>query len=622
MKEALGSFGRAVGDRISAVTSAFTPPDNAKLFPGRDDVDERAAIGWRTVAVIVFVLAIVSLAAWASGGDVTPQVNQAVGLSVVAALGVSLLALAFWPSLATGFPKTNQSLKAFGAAVFWIATPVLVVDFVLRWFFAPIFGILFRHSGVRYAILSLHMALAVGVLFVLPEFGPSWRPYAALGLLWGLIGILSVVRRWRWNERRFELQGDGGGADDDPTDDDTEDLHDLRGEALFALLIFFAAIPLAMRETHQVLPDAFLLQHGLTPLIVDWYALFGAELLKALPIVDWAEIYDVGTQTRLVASPGLGQHAIFLMRVLVDLVLLGAVFGAIDRIGRVARHESELKAGRRRLVDPAAERQVLRAIVAGWHEKLTSEKTGNAPGGERIGSEVRNGTGNNSGADEKDEWNSLFVMDELPDLKGYQGLVDYDPGRLKRMAETEHTHHYDSGIDARYRPYVKYWVRSLAFHLAVHPARKKQRPDMIAGVIIQLQSETGQSNSANPLWELQRLGERLLSMLGQEGLEKLVDNYKSLLPKTDPRSRMRRQAVVAALGRIGAPAVPLLTEIAIPEDSNALWEPHRAVRTEAIRALGEIDTTEAREALAQVNKRVNLTGDETKELKRIARAKA
>src|SRR5690606_8708654 len=61
-----------------------------------------------------------------------------------------------------------------------------------------------------------------------------------------------------------------------------------------------------------------------------WLGFFGVELLKALPFIDWAEVYGAEGLTRIEANSPLALHAVFAARVLIDLVFIGALVQAIS----------------------------------------------------------------------------------------------------------------------------------------------------------------------------------------------------------------------------------------------------------------------------------------------------
>lgn len=71
-----------------------------------------------------------------------------------------------------------------------------------------------------------------------------------------------------------------------------------------------------------------------------WLSFFGTELAKALPFVDWAEVYHVQGAAPIKLDDQkitAGNHIIFATRILVDLVLLAAFLQAISIAHRTSK---------------------------------------------------------------------------------------------------------------------------------------------------------------------------------------------------------------------------------------------------------------------------------------------
>lgn len=120
---------------------------------------------------------------------------------------------------------------------------------------------------------------------------------------------------------------------------------DLRDETLIAFMALLFLVPLVLRQLYFFVgPDqTFSVDSAMVSDRYDaWLSFFGTELAKALPFVDWAEIYHVhGDAPIKLSSDGVnaGNHIIFATRILVDLVLLAAFLQAIS----IAQRTSKLR---------------------------------------------------------------------------------------------------------------------------------------------------------------------------------------------------------------------------------------------------------------------------------------
>ncbi len=100
-----------------------------------------------------------------------------------------------------------------------------------------------------------------------------------------------------------------------------------------------------------------------------WLTFFGTELAKAVPFVDWAEIYQVRGDAPISVDDenvGTAQHVIFATRVLVDLVLLATLLQAIWVAQRASRLRDMFYEDRTlSRLDPFVEKRAFRALVVG-----------------------------------------------------------------------------------------------------------------------------------------------------------------------------------------------------------------------------------------------------------------
>ena len=133
----------------------------------------------------------------------------------------------------------------------------------------------------------------------------------------------------------------------------TEMREDYRDETLLGFIFVFALMPIIMYQIHH--SPAFASDNGIffVPTeqqhsFIDWLGFFGIELAKAVPIVDWAEIYNIGEPgaNPIIAMRGAySQHAVFLARITVDLVLIAALLQAIGISNRNRQQKRLYNAG-------------------------------------------------------------------------------------------------------------------------------------------------------------------------------------------------------------------------------------------------------------------------------------
>jgi len=109
-------------------------------------------------------------------------------------------------------------------------------------------------------------------------------------------------------------------------------LHDdLRDEAISGLLLLVLILPIAMRQ-FQLFDfgyPVFQVEQGAIDRLDAWVGFFGVELLKALPFLDWADIYSAEAETRIHTSAPLSMHVLLVARAIIDLVFIGAILQAL-----------------------------------------------------------------------------------------------------------------------------------------------------------------------------------------------------------------------------------------------------------------------------------------------------
>ena len=203
-----------------------------------------------------------------------------------------------------------------------------------------------RTVVARYLILGTMLVCFCVLGWYMP---PGW------GLLPCALGILtavSVSRLWSWVEDDRAL---AALTDFKPsTPYRTSMREDYRDETLLGFLFVFFLIPVMMNDAHRsglFGADMFNLPKGEATSFLDWFGYFGVTLIKAVPIVDWAEIYNFGQpptdgSTDLITMNTVAsQHAVFMARSTVDLVLIASLLQAISITGRNRQQKRLYKAG-------------------------------------------------------------------------------------------------------------------------------------------------------------------------------------------------------------------------------------------------------------------------------------
>ncbi|MEQ9449370.1 MAG: hypothetical protein RLN70_10780 [Rhodospirillaceae bacterium] len=125
------------------------------------------------------------------------------------------------------------------------------------------------------------------------------------------------------------------------------------------MLSLIVLLPLAMRQIHLGFggeAGIFEFKEGAEDSLITWLSFFGLELAKAVPFVDWADIYDVETVYVVEASSPAAHHVVFAARAVVDLVFLAALLQAISISLKLSRHKRMFFDREIDLLDPMIER--------------------------------------------------------------------------------------------------------------------------------------------------------------------------------------------------------------------------------------------------------------------------
>jgi hypothetical protein len=322
------------------------------------------------LGVVAFALAvglIILIAVWAAPGTEGGRGIQASwGVIVVAGLAIFFIVAAFAPNA----PDTPTSLRAatrlFGVLMSPIGRLFSVLDSMMVFAIAGAAGASRGTWQTRYFLLGATIvSCAILGYFLEP-------PWGLIPIAWAFVVAISISRRWAWIEDDRELSMLNRRYTGNHIRVGFE--QDLRDEALLSFMSMFFLVPLALRQAQMWSEEAgtplFQLTHSVT--LLDWIGFYGTELAKAVPFVDWAEIYEVAGVAPIEVKTAPARHVVFATRVLVDLVFLAALLQAIGISTRNAKQkELFFKEGVLDRLDPFIEQREFRKLVrradtGGW----------------------------------------------------------------------------------------------------------------------------------------------------------------------------------------------------------------------------------------------------------------
>lgn len=319
----LSSWWRAVYDRRLPVLPLGAPK-------------HRHFTGWGAIALILAIGGIVLLAAWASASDRhSREIQSAWGVATVAVVAGFFILAAALPSMPEPGPKAAALARFLSAIVSPVGRLLSVVDSMLVFALAGSVGAAQTHALTRYLILVGVLVPCAILGFALPA------PWGLYPVAWGLLVAISLSRRWAWVEDDRELAMLNRRYSGDHLRIGFS--QDLRDEALVAFMSMFLLVPLALRQLHlwygQSHIELFTVSGANVWGVYDWIAFYGSELAKAVPFVDWADVYKIEGAARLKAESGDARNYVFATRVLVDLVLLAALLQALAISARTAKQK-------------------------------------------------------------------------------------------------------------------------------------------------------------------------------------------------------------------------------------------------------------------------------------------
>lgn len=356
MAALLGSLGLSLVPLFSAfylqAMAEQTGPQRRQLW--RNDVISTPSF-WASAVIIGLIVA---LATWATSvGEASGRIAD--DLTLFVTLGVILLFVAFiflphlmkWIEKA-GDDRAARSVKAsgFNPVALPAQTASLLDSFLVR-LVAPLTGATQKGPGVPHSFVLFSLLPLTALGFVLAP------PYGLIPIALGMIMVIALGRRWAWIEEDRETASRLLKTDSPEIQVGFE--NDLKDEALLGYATLFLLVPLALHQISGWQAGAFLIDETRegNPFFA-WLKFFGAELAKAVPFVDWWEIYKVDLSPPIEATDKpLGKHLTFAARAMVDLVIMAALFQAVAIWQRSRAQKKLYQIGHVNHFEPFAERE-------------------------------------------------------------------------------------------------------------------------------------------------------------------------------------------------------------------------------------------------------------------------
>jgi len=325
----------------------------------RGDVVSPLSFGF-IVAAVVGVAALAFYAARHASANVSAAISYATFVGVFLLFFLVIVT----PHVANYIRRrSEQHITVTPLGIASLDVPALwlsYVDTVLVKVIAPVSG------GTQSRFSHLHVIAILSLLSLLGLIIP--RPFGLVPVVLGILLAVSLGRRWAWVEEDRETASRLVRTKGSNIHLGFE--NDLKDEALTGYAGLFILVPLTLYQIQD-------LTHFIPPLqeqnniLLTWIAFFGGELAKAVPFVDWWDIYGNDA-----LSP-VGKHLTFLSRAAVDLVILSALFQALSIWQRDQVQTKLFKEGHLDAFDPFKEREFFeRGIIRLLGEMPDNKMTG------------------------------------------------------------------------------------------------------------------------------------------------------------------------------------------------------------------------------------------------------
>lgn len=214
-------------------------------------------------------------------------------------------------------------------------------------------------GGAQSRFSHLHVIGILALLSLLGLIIP--RPFGLVPVALGILFAIALGRRWAWVEadretasRLVRTKG--------------SNIHlgfenDLKDEALTGYAGLFILVPLTLYQIQELTEFVPPLREQKN-ILLTWIVFFGGEMAKAVPFVDWWDIYG---NAELSSN---GKHLTFLSRAAVDLVILSALFQALSIWQRDQVQARLFKDGHLDAFDPFKEREFFERGIVRLHGEL------------------------------------------------------------------------------------------------------------------------------------------------------------------------------------------------------------------------------------------------------------
>ncbi|MAK63647.1 MAG: hypothetical protein CMF75_02720, partial [Maricaulis sp.] len=278
-------------------------------------------------------------------------------------------------SIDLGFVALLNGVVSFAFAVlvtsvFWLTYQVIRLtrlnqalgwvldrgDVFLRKVFIHLTGASQQSPLRRWGVFVLYFA----ALAIIGAFAPLAVALISNGA--ALVSILAIYRYWERDEdKRIERISEGR------SNYDGQDLRDEMFAAIGLLLFFIPLGYVRISEAGTVLSG-----HSPYPSIDAALFVWG-ELTKALPLVDWSEVFRVRNLSGVEASGAVGLSLNFFIRILFDLLVLAGILRTLEILRSQSRgddlrtEEEALRSGDPAKVEAALDRIIEVALLGRRH---------------------------------------------------------------------------------------------------------------------------------------------------------------------------------------------------------------------------------------------------------------
>lgn len=320
----------------------------------QNDAEALSAVIGTGVAISVLALA------WVAGESTGVGLEDTLGVWISAGV-IGLFAVVIflkWISESGPVRTASRMMRGFSKRMGWLAAFYNALDAVLVRIGAHVGGAEHHSMTARYVVLAGTLGSLAVMAWYLPE------PFGLVPAVIAFVVAFSVSRLWSWVEDDRNMAAITRFNPDAPQRVGLRE--DYRDETLLGFGFLLVLIPIAMMQadTSRLLGGALFIGEDKDHLR-EWIAYFGFELAKALPVVDWADIYKLQPGEDLLApTEPLGMHAVFAARVTVDLLLIAALFQAIAVATRNRQQKALYAAGHIDRLDEMVERDELKRALA------------------------------------------------------------------------------------------------------------------------------------------------------------------------------------------------------------------------------------------------------------------